>query len=85
MAIQSVTYAPNRFNYLRFIGGIFDETPQSHDEIVDRARICVVLQAPNVFENAATRDRFAGIVEQIFDQFRLHQCKSNRLISGFQL
>src|ERR1043166_433008 len=56
---------------------ILDIPPQPHYEIVDGARIRVLVQTPDFFQNLLARDDLPIVAHQMTQQFRLHQRETN--------
>ena len=54
--------------------------PQPHDEIVDGARVRVLVQAPHLLEHLLSRHRLAFMLDQISKDVHLHQGQRKHLI-----
>jgi hypothetical protein len=53
-------------------GIVFHVAAETHDEVVDGARVGVFAERPDVFENRLARDRLAGVSDQVGQQVALH-------------
>src|ERR1700730_7122511 len=65
---ETVSDAPDRLKVTRARGIVLDVAPRTHDEVVDRARIGVVAQAPHLFEDRFARHRTTLTLHEITKQ-----------------
>ena len=65
-------------------GIVFDITPETHDEIIDGARIGVFVQAPHFIEHALAGNRLSFVLDQIFQDIQFHQCERKHLVAHAQ-
>jgi hypothetical protein len=64
-----------RFGWVRL-----EIAAQADDEVVDRSRVGIFVDAPDVFEDLFARDDFAGVLDQIAEQVSLHQRQVDELV-----
>ena len=70
---------------LGFAGVFFEIAPQAHNEIINRPRIGVFVQPPDIPQNRAARDGAALVLYQVAQQLRLHQRQLNCAVLGAKL
>src|SRR5262249_23647406 len=57
---------------------------EAYDKIVDRSRVGVFLQSPDVFKDGASRDRFSFVLDQELKKLCFHQRKANEIVAVMQ-
>jgi len=85
MATKAVANAAHRQQMARVSRILFDVTPQTHDEVIDRPRIGVFMQAPNLFQHFLARHRPILVLDQITQDVGFHQRQRKYLIANMQL
>ena len=63
----------------------FQIAPQAHDEVVDRARVGVFVEIPDILENRLARHRLAGVLHQVLQQIAFHLRQLILLVADVQL
>src|SRR5206468_490618 len=59
--------------------------PQAYDEVVDRARVGVSGEVPNIMQNGLAGNYLAGMVDEVAQQLRLHLRERDSLAAGLEL
>ena len=77
---EAIADAAHRLQVNRVHGIIFKVAPESDDEVVDRARIRVLMQMPDLIQNFAARNGAARVGNKIAQQFDLHHGEANLFI-----
>src|ERR1700730_15312165 len=68
-----------------WFGRFFLDIPaQTHDEIIDGARVRIFVEVPYVLEDCFSGNRMAGVLDQIAKKLRFHQCELKGLVSHLQ-
>jgi hypothetical protein len=57
----------------RLRGHRFNVPAEAHDKIVDRARVCIFVEIPDILEDGFAGYGPAAILDQIAQKFSLHQ------------
>src|SRR5919106_449227 len=52
---------------------LFNILPQSHNKIINRPRISILAQAPDIFENRTARNDLSFMIDQVAQQISFHQ------------
>src|ERR1700687_863222 len=81
---ELVAEAPDGYQVAGFGRFFFDIPAQTHDEIVDGARVRILVQIPDVLKDRFSGNRMAGVLDQIAKQLRFHQSELKALISYLQ-
>ena len=81
---KPVSHAAHRQQVPRLRGIVFNVAPQPHHKIVDGARVGVLVQAPDFFENLLARNHAPVIAHQMAQQFRFHQRQMNDIVGRAQ-
>ena len=63
----------------------FQVSPQPHDEVIDRARVGVFVQVPDLLENRLARHRPARVAHQVLQQVAFHLGELVGLLAHLQL
>src|SRR6185369_6183462 len=66
-------------------GFVLDILPQAHNKVIDRARVSIFTQAPNILEYHAARNDPSLMIDQISQQLHFHQRQMHYLLTGSQL
>ena len=81
---EFVAESSHRYEVARIGGLVLDIFSQAHDEIVDRARVGILLQIPHIFQDRFSGNGMARVLDQVAEQFRFHQGQLHGLFSGLQ-
>src|ERR1044071_3019288 len=82
---EAVADAADGEEVARARGLVLDVLAQTHDEVVDGARVGVVPQAPDLFEQGLARDDLARAADEGAQQVGLHQREAPRAVPRAQL
>src|ERR1035441_8958655 len=63
---------------------LLDVFTQSHNKIIDGARVGIFVQTPNLFENRLPRDNLAAVANKMPQQFGFHEGQAKYLAMGPQ-
>ena len=70
---EAVSYAAHGQQMLRLARVFFEIAPEAHDEIINRPRIGVFVQSPDIPEDRAARYGATLVLDQVTQQLRFHQ------------
>ena len=68
----------------RGLAALFDISAQTHDEIINGARVGIFVQVPDIFQDGFSRNGMADILDQIAKQLRFHQRELKGLAADLQ-
>src|SRR5215216_2769679 len=54
-------------------GLVLNILPQTHDKVINRPRISIFTQSPNILEYQASRHNLSFVIDQVTQQLRFHQ------------
>ena len=63
---------------------LLDVPPQANDEIIDGARVGILVEIPDIFEDRFSRNGMPDILDQVAEQFGFHEGQLERLASNLQ-
>ena len=63
---------------------LLDVFTQSHNKIIDGARVGIFVQTTNLFENRLPRDNLAAVANEMPQQFGFHEGQAKHLAIGPQ-
>src|SRR5664279_2477683 len=61
---------------------VLDVLTQSHNKIIDSARVGILAQSPHLFENRFARDNLAAVANEMPQQFGFHEGQAKYLAIG---
>src|SRR5216683_778185 len=81
---ELVAEAADSYEVAGFGRFFLDVPAQTHDEIVDGARVRILVEAPYVLEDRFSGNRMAGVLDQIAKKLRFHQGELQALVTDLQ-
>src|SRR5436190_10462064 len=82
---EAITDAAYRQEVTRRGRIILDVAPQTHDEVVDGARVGVFVHTPHVLENGFAGDRPPAVLHEVAEQACLHGRQCEAIVTAGQL